>query len=86
MNRRELAKNGFLGLCGALLGKLPVERSVRDTSASEITFTGPNGTTRHFAVDAGKIEPGIRSCGFSRTADTPWELAEPDIPGTGAKT
>ena len=26
MNRRELAKNGLVGLCGALLGKPPEEK------------------------------------------------------------
>ncbi len=33
MNRRELAKNGFVGLCGALLGKLSKKELVDSTRA-----------------------------------------------------
>ena len=36
MNRRELAKNGFLSLCGALLGRKPE----RDTGGCTVATTG----------------------------------------------
>ncbi len=35
MNRRQLAKNGFLGLCGALLGKKVVEPVESLTASTE---------------------------------------------------
>lgn len=35
MNRRQLAKNAFLGLCGALLGK-KVKASVEDLVGAEV--------------------------------------------------
>ncbi len=47
MNRRELAKNGFMGLFGALLGKLP-EKPVESPVLLSTTYltTGEGGWKR----------------------------------------
>jgi len=54
MNRRQLAKNGFLGLCGALLGK-KVAEPVESLTAS--TEGGPCTMIRFPDHPAGSTEP-----------------------------
>lgn len=49
MNRRDLAKNSFVGLCGVLLGKV-IKRPVRDTGAAQITMTMADGVVQHHFV------------------------------------
>ena len=58
MNRRELAKNGFLALCGALLGKL-LKKQEQET-INITTSTGSNGTWKRtsWTCLAGNAEDG----------------------------
>lgn len=57
MNRRELAKNGFLGLFGALMGKLPEKP---DETINITMSTGSNGTWKRtsWTCLAGNEEDG----------------------------
>ncbi|KKM18143.1 hypothetical protein LCGC14_1668730 [marine sediment metagenome] len=59
MNRRQLAKNGFLGLCGALLGK-KVEAAEPPDAVIQLSYStegGPCTMIRFPDHPAGSTEP-----------------------------
>ncbi len=70
MNRRELAKKGFLGLCGALLGKK--NPGITNTAGNEITSRAAPPRTTAFRTVRYEFGPKNEHLGTEVLKDGSW--------------